>query len=236
MAKQRRRYFSAAESAEIWDRWQRGEGLNLIGRVFGKTSSSIFAHLRPHGGIRPLPRRRSSRALSLSEREEISRGVAVGASLRSIATSLGRAASSVSRELHRSGGPRRYRAAAADKRAWQRALRPKPCKLVTHPELQRLVTMRLRENWSPEQIAGWLKRAYPDDEAYQMSHETIYRSLFVQARGALKKELIACLRSGRAIRRSRHASAKTDQRGRIVDAISISERPAEVEDRAVPGH
>ena len=236
MAKQRRRYLSSSESAEIWDRWQRGEGLKLIGRVFGKSSSSIFAHLRPHGGIRPAPRRRSKRAFSLTEREEISRGVAVGASLRSIATKLGRAASSVSRELHRNGGRRRYRAAAADKRAWHQALRPKPCKLATHPRLQQLVAMRLQENWSPEQIAGWLKRAYPDDEAYQVSHETIYRSLFVQARGALKKELIAHLRSGRAIRRSRHASAKTDQRGRIVDAISISERPAEVEDRAVPGH
>jgi IS30 family transposase len=236
MAKERRRYVSAVESAEIWDRWQRGEGLKLIGRVFGKSSSSIFAHLRPHGGIRPAPRRRSGRALSLAEREEISRGVAVGVSLRSIATRLGRAASSVSRELHRNGGRRRYRAAAADKRAWQQALRPKPCKLATHPELQQLVATRLQENWSPEQIAGWLKRAYPDDEAYQVSHETIYRSLFVQARGALKKELIAHLRSGRAIRRSRHASAKTDQRGRIVDAISISERPVSVEDRAVPGH
>jgi IS30 family transposase len=236
MGKGRRRYFSAAESAEIWDRWQRGDGLRLIGRVFGKPSSSIFAHLRPHGGIRPVPCRRSRRALSLAEREEISRGVAVGASLRSIAKRLGRAASSVSRELRRNGGSAGYRAAAADKRAWHQALRPKPCKLLTHPELQQLVAKRLQENWSPEQIAGWLKRAYPDDEAYQVSHETIYRSLFVQARGALKKELVACLRSGRVIRRSRHASAKTDQRGRIVDAISISERPASVEDRAVPGH
>jgi IS30 family transposase len=236
MVKQRRRYFSAAESGEIWDRWQRGEGLKLIGRVFGKNSSSIFAHLRPHGGIRPAPRRRASRALSLSEREEISRGAAVGASLRSIAAKLGRAASTVSRELRRNGGCRRYRAAAADKRAWDRALRPKACKLASHGRLRQLVATRLEQNWSPQQIAGWLKRAYPDDEAHQVSHETIYRSLFVQARGVLKKDLQAHLRSGRAIRRSRHASAKGDQRGRIVDAISISERPASVEDRAVPGH
>jgi transposase, IS30 family len=236
MGKRRRRYFSATESAEIWDRWQRGEGLKLIGRVFGKTSSSIFAHLRPHGGIRPAPRRRSRRALSLAEREEISRGVATGVSLRAIAARLGRAASTVSRELRRNGGHRRYRAAAADKRAWSRALRPKPCKLATNDDLRRLVASRLKENWSPEQIAGWLKRAYPDDEAYRVSHETIYRSLFVQARGVLKKELQAHLRSGRAIRRSRHASSKGDQRGRIVDAISIRERPASVEDRAVPGH
>jgi IS30 family transposase len=236
MSKGRRRYFSAAESAQIWDRWQRGEGLRFIGRVFGKTSSSIFAHLRPHGGIRPLPRRRSSRSLTLAEREEISRGMATGASLRAIAARLGRAPSTVSRELHRNGGRRRYRAAAADKRAWDRALRPKPCKLAACGELRRIVASRLEENWSPEQIAGWLKRAYPDDEAYQVSHETIYRSLFVQARGVLKKELIEHLRSGRAIRRSRHATAKGDQRGRIVDAVSIRERPASAEDRAVPGH
>jgi IS30 family transposase len=236
MAKERRRYFSAAESAEIWDRWQRGEALRLIGRVFGKTSSSIFAHLRPHGGIRPAGRKRSSRALSLSEREEISRGVATGRSVRSIAAGLGRAASTVSRELQRNGGRRQYRAAPADTRAWDRSLRPKPCKLASHGELQRLVACRLQENWSPEQIAGWLKRTYPDDEAYQVSHETIYRSLFVQARGVLKKDLIEHLRSGRAIRRSQHYSAKADQRGRIVDAVSIRERPASVEDRAVPGH
>jgi len=236
MIKQRRRRFNAAESAEIWDRWQRGEGLKLIGRVFGKNSSSIFAHLRPHGGIRPVPRRRASRVLSLAEREEISRGVAVGASLRSIASRLGRAASTVSRELGRNGGQRRYRAAAADKRAWDRALRPKPCKLATHGKLRRIVANRLEQNWSPQQMAGWLRRTYPDDEACRVSHETIYRSLFVQARGVLKKELIEHLRSGRAIRRSRHATAKGDQRGRITDAISISERPASVEDRAVPGH
>jgi IS30 family transposase len=236
MGKRRRRFFTAAESAEIWDRWQRGEGLKLIGRMFGKTSSSIFAHLRPHGGIRPAPRRRSRRVLSLAEREEISRGVAAGASLRSIAARLGRAASTVSRELGRNGGVRGYRAAAADRRAWDRALRPKPCKLARHEPLRRAVTERLERNWSPEQIAGWLKRTYPDDEGYRVSHETIYRSLFVQARGVLKKDLQEHLRSGRAIRRSRHASSKGDGRGGIVDAVSIRERPASVEDRAVPGH
>jgi IS30 family transposase len=236
MGTRRRRYFTAAESAQIWDRWQRGEGLKLIGRVFGKSSSSIFAHLRPHGGMRPMVRRRSRRVLSLAEREEVSRGVATGVSLRSIAARLGRAPSTVSRELRRNGGHRRYRAAAADKRSWDRALRPKACKLATNDDLRRLVAGRLEENWSPQQIAGWLKRAYPDDEAYRVSHETIYRSLFVQARGVLKKELQAHLRSGRAIRRSRHASGKADGRGSIVDAISIRERPASVEDRAVPGH
>jgi IS30 family transposase len=236
MAKRRRRMFSAAESAEVWDRWQRGEGLKLIGRVFGRTSSAIFQHLKPHGGIRPVPRRRSRRMLGLDEREEISRGIAAGVSLRSVARGLGRAPSTISRELLRNGGPRRYRATAADKRAWDRALRPKLCKLARHDELRQLVAARLQDNWSPEQIAGWLKHTYPDDEAYQVSHETIYRSLFVQARGVLKKELQAHLRSGRAIRRSRHASSKGDQRGSLVDAVSIRERPASALDRAIPGH
>lgn len=235
-SRRRRRKFTAAESAEVWDRWQRGEGLKLIGRAFGKTSSAIFAHLKPHGGIRPAPRRRSVRVLSLAEREEISRGVAAGVSLRSLAAALHRAPSTVSRELRRNGGRRRYRAAAADQRAWAQALRPKPCKLATHEPLRRLVVARLEDNWSPEQIAGWLKRTYPDDEACQVSHETIYRSLFVQARGVLKKELQAHLRSPRAIRRSRHATSKGDGRGGIVDAVSIRERPASVEDRAIPGH
>ena len=236
MAKRQRRMFTAAQSAEVWDRWQRGEGLKLIGRVFGRTSSSIFAHLRPHGGIRPAPRRRSRWALSLADREEISRGVAAGVSLRSIAVQLHRAPSTISRELKRNGGHRRYRAAAADKRAWQRALRPKLCKLARHEELRQLVAARLFDNWSPEQIAGWLKQTYPDNEAYQVSHETIYRSLFVQARGVLKKDLQAHLRSGRALRRSRHASGKGDGRGSLTDIVSIRERPVSVEDRAVPGH
>ena len=237
MTKRRqRRMFTAAESAEVWDRWQRGEGLKLIGRVFGRTSSAIFAHLKPHGGIRPAARRRSRRVLSLDDREEISRGIAAGISLRSIAGRLGRAPSTISRELRRNGGHRGYRAAAADRRAWDRALRPKLCKLARHDQLRQLVAAKLEDNWSPEQIAGWLKHTYPDNEAYQVSHETIYRSLFVQARGVLKKDLQAHLRSGRAIRRSRHATGKGDQRGSLVDAISIRERPASVEDRAVPGH
>jgi IS30 family transposase len=174
--------------------------------------------------------------LSLDDREEISRGVACGISLRSIAGRLHRAPSTISRELHRNGGHRRYRAAAADKRAWDRALRPKLCKLARHDELRQLVAAKLHDNWSPEQIAGWLRHTYPDDEAHQVSHETIYRSLFVQARGVLKKDLQAHLRSGRAIRRSRHATGKGDGRGSLTDIISIRERPASVEDRAVPGH
>ena len=236
MKQQKRRRFTAAESAEIWDRWKRGEGLKSIGRVFGKNSSSIFNHLKPSGGIRPPPRQRSRLALTLAEREEISRGLVAGCSIRSMASFLGRAVSTVSREINRNGGGRRYRAATADKRAWDRSLRPKACKLVRYPRLRQVVASKLRRNWSPEQIAGWLKRTYPHDETTQVSHETIYRSLFVQARGALKKELVLHLRSRRSIRRSRHATAKADQRGRIPDMVSIRERPAAIEDRAVPGH
>lgn len=156
--------------------------------------------------------------------------------MRAVASALGRAPSTVSREIARNGGGRRYRAAAADKRAWKAALRPKLSKLALHAPLRRIVAAKLALNWSPEQIAGWLKRIHPDDELARVSHETIYRSLYVQARGVLKKELIAHLRTRRPLRRSRHASAKADQRGRIPDAVSISERPASAEDRAVPGH
>ena len=228
--------FSPAQSAELWDRWQKGEGLKSIGQVLGKPSSCIFSHLRPTGGIRPQQRRRSRHALTLAEREEISRGLVAGRSIRSMASLLGRAPSTVSREIHRNGGHRRYRAEAADQRAWQAALRPKPCKLALHPCLRQAVERKLKHHWAPEQIAGWLKRSYPDNEAYHVSHETIYRSLFVQARGVLKKELMQHLRTGRPIRRSRHATAKADSRGRIPDMVSIRERPAAVEDRAVPGH
>ena len=236
----RRKYnrvgFTTAQKTELWDRWQKGEGLKAIGRVFGKGSSSIYSHLLPHGGIRPPPRRRSRLSLTLTEREEISRGIVAACSIRSIASSLGRAPSTVSREINRNGGYRQYRAAAADKRAWTEALRPKPCKLALHPCLRLAVERKLRHNWAPEQIAGWLKRTYPDNEAYHVSHETIYRSLFVQARGVLKKELMKHLRTGRPIRRSRHATAKADSRGQIPDMVPIRERPASVEDRAVPGH
>mgnify|MGYP000350320167 CR=1 FL=1 len=228
--------FTAAQKAELWDRWQKGEGLKSIGRAFGKGSSSIYSHLSPYGGIRPPPRRRCRRTLALSEREEISRGLVTEQSFCSIAASLGRSPSTVSREISRNGGQRRYRAAAADKRAWDEALRPKPCKLALHPCLRLAVERKLRHNWAPEQIAGWLKRTYPEDEAYHVSHETIYRSLFVQARGVLKKELLLHLRSKRTIRRSRLATGKGDGRGQIKDIISIRERPASVEDRAVPGH
>ena len=229
-------YYTETDKAEMWDRWQKGESLNSIARHFGRGHSSIQGILARTGGIRPPQRKQSQRALALAEREEISRGVIAGQSLRSIAASLGRAASTVSREISRNGGRRYYRANKAEQAAWDRAHRPKTCKLAQHPELARIVTEKLQLQWAPRQIAGWLKRTYPDDENYQVSHETIYRTLFIQARGALKKELLKHLRRTRAMRRSRHHTQKGPDHGQIVDAVSISERPAEVEDRAVPGH
>jgi len=236
MVQVRRPGLTSAQKTELWDRWQRGESLKAIGRAFGKPSSSIYCLVSPHGGIRPAQRRRSRLALTLSEREEISRGIVARRSIRSIAGVLGRAPSTVSREVRRNGGPLRYRAARADAQAWSRARRPKPCKLALHAWLRRTVARQLRLSWSPEQIAGWLKRTHPVQEGCQVSHETIYRSLFVQSRGVLKKELLRHLRSQRTMRRSRHASGKGDGRGQIRDMISIRERPASVEDRAVPGH
>jgi len=236
MGQIRRPGLTSAQKTELWDRWQRGESLTAIGRAFGKPSSSIYCLVSPHGGIRPAERRRSRLALTLPEREEISRGLVARHSIRSIARMLGRSPSTVSREVRRNGGTGRYRAAQADAQAWARARRPKRCKLATHAWLRRVVARQLRLNWSPEQIAGWLQRAHPDQGAYQVSHETIYRSLFVQARGVLKKELVQHLRSQRTMRHSRHGSGKGDGRGQIKDMISIRERPASVEDRAVPGH
>ena len=236
MKRRRRIYYSAAQRAEIWDRWQAGESMSSIGRRFDRESSSVFSVLSPTGGIRPPDRRRSRCALSLSEREEISRGLGVGQSLRRIASQLGRAPSTISREVLRNGGSERYRAARSDQTAWDRALRPKPCKLACRPSLARTVSAKLQRKWSPEQTAGWLKRARPGEPHNQVSHETIYRSLFIQTRGVLKKELLEHLRAKRTIRRSRHASLKRNGLGQIKDAVSISERPACVEDRAVPGH
>ena len=228
--------YTVAQRAEIWDRWQRGESLNSIGRAFDRPSSSIFGQLAPSGGIRPPLRQRSRLALTLSEREEISRSIACDLSLRTIATQLGRSPSTISREVKRNGGYDNYRAAQADQAAWARAHRPKLCKLAQHPVLKRIVASKLKMNWSPKQIGGWLKRQYPDDENRHVSHETIYRSLFIQARGVLKKELQRYLRTQRAIRRSKQHSIKNEGLGKISNAVSIRERPASVEDRAVPGH
>ena len=236
MVEKKRRGFTTAEKSEMWDRWQRGESLNAIGRAFCKPSSSIYGQVSRYGGIRPALRRRSRLALTLSECETISRGIAAQQSARSVARHLGRSPSTVSREINRNGGSKRYRAAEADKQAWIRARRPKDCKLANSPWLRHIVARKLGLHWSPEQIAGWLKRAHPGEECYQVSHETIYRSLFVQTRGVLKKELLQHLRSKRTMRRSIHSTGKGDARGQIKDMISIRERPASVEDRAVPGH
>ncbi len=229
-------YYTDAQKKEMWDRWQKGESMNAIGRLFDRSHSSIQGILSKMGGLPPAPRRRSRLSLTLAEREEISRGVVAGHSLRLIAASLGRAPSTISREINRNGGCRDYRASEANLAAWDRAHRPKRCKLAENRALARIVAKKLRKLWSPEQIAGWLKRTYPDDENFQVSYETIYRSLFIQARGALKKELLQHLRRRRATRRSRHHTQKTDNHGRILDTVSISERPASAEDRAVPSH
>ena len=232
----KRRWFTATELVEVWNRWQRGESTKEIGRVLDRGGSAIHRQLAVYGGIRPKPRCRSSRALTRVEREEISRGIAAQESMRSIAVRLGRAPSTVSREVRRNGGYDRYRASEADERTWERARRRKSCRLARSPRLRALVEEKLRKVWAPEQIAGWLKRTYPDHESLHVSHETIYRSLFIQARGALKKELTQYLRSKRTIRRSAQASRKGHGGGQIEDMISIRERPASVEDRAVPGH
>jgi IS30 family transposase len=227
---------SVAQRTDVWRRWKAGESLNTIGRAFDRPHTSIHCLLAHHGGIIPAVRRRALLTLTAIEREDISRGLASGSSLRDIAKRLERAASTVSREVARHGGRPEYRAHEADQRAWDAALRPKRCLLAIHVKLQRIVASKLFLDWSPEQISGWLKIRYPDDESMRVSHETIYRSLFIQARGVLKKELLGHLRSKRRIRRSRHARIFKDSRGQIVDAISIRERPAEIEDRAVPGH
>jgi IS30 family transposase len=183
-----------------------------------------------------VPRHRSRLALTEPEREEISRGLASGHSLRTIAHRLRRAPSTVSREIHRNGGAGRYRAQRADRRAWARARRPKRCRLACRPRLRAAVATKLACQWSPQQIAGWLRRTFPSDADMHVSHETIYRSLFVQSRGVLKRELLQHLRQGQRFRHARAATRQGHHRGRIPEAVSIRERPAEVTDRAVPGH
>ena len=236
MAQKGRPGLSASEKAGLWKRWKEGQTLSEIGHALGKHAGSIHGVLALNGGIFPTKRQRSRLALTLLEREEISRGIAAGCSLRHIAVLLGRAPSTVSREIDRHGGKKNYRAALADSAAWDRARRPKLCRLATNDKLQRIVAKKLSLDWAPEQIAGWLKVQYPDEAEMRVSHETIYRSLFIQARGVLKRELISHLRSKRTMRRSKHSRTKGQVRGQIIDGISIRERPAEVEDRAIPGH
>ena len=236
MSEGKRSRLSLTQRSEIWRRWKAGQSLHEIGRAFGKPHSCIRCLLLPRGGIVPALRRRSRLALSRAEREDISRGIASGSPLREIARRLDRAASTVSREVSRHGGLPVYRAHEADDQAWESALRPKRCLLAVNRKLRNIVASKLILDWSPEQISGWLKTQYPEDESMRVSHETIYRSLFIQARGVLKKELMHHLRSKRRMRRSRHASVSGQSRGQIVDAISIRERPPEADDRAIPGH
>jgi IS30 family transposase len=229
--------YERVDHEQVWEQYAQGRLPADIGRSMGRGPDGVYFVIRKAGGIRPAPRVRSARQLSLAEREEISRGIAAGQSCRAIAARLGRAPSTVSRELGRNGGRRRYRAVTADRAAWQAARRPKSAKLATHARLRRVVSKRLRQRWSPQQIAGWLRRAHPDEPEWWVSHETIYQSLFVQARGALKHELTGYLRSRRVIRRP-HGANKYGSKtmGQLRDVVSIRERPAEAEDRAVPGH
>lgn len=233
-ARHTRRAFTEQETIEIWQRWKKGESLESIGRSLERFPDTIYYVLSKHGGVKLPVRTRASRALSLQEREEISRGLAEGRSLRSIAQQLHRAPSTISREVRRNGGSGAYRATQADNAAWVRAKRPKPCKLASNRLLKHTVETHLRQDWSPEQIAGWLKRQYPTEESNRVSHETIYKSLYIQTRGVLKKELLKSLRSQPRLRRTR--SPQKSKRGLIPDLVSISERPAMVEDRALPGH
>jgi IS30 family transposase len=227
---------SGLQKRELWERWRRGETLVEIGRALRRAPSNVFMMLKAHGGIAPAVRRRRACGLRLEEREDISRGLAAGLSLRRIAGSMERPVSTVSREVARNGGRRRYRAASADARAWEAARRPKPCLLARHPALRDAVAQKLEQRWSPQQIAGWLALEHGDDKAMRVSHETIYRSLFIQARGVLRRELLAVLRSRRVMRRANGARSQGMKRSLIPDAVSIRERPAEALDRAVPGH
>ena len=229
-------WLTAAFKAQMWRRWQAGESCNEIAQGLGKRVAQIYTLLAQRGGVAPTPRRRSQVVLTLPEREEISRGLCAGDSIRAMARRMGRAPSSLSREIARHGCRSGYRALQADAQAWRNARRPKACRLAQNPALAREVAQKLRVNWSPQQIAGWLERTYGNDESMRVSHETIYRSLFIQTRGVLKKELIAHLRRARPIRYGRHHSRAGKGRGSIVGVVSIRERPAQIEDRAVPGH
>lgn len=233
-----RRYelISVAEQRELWRRWKQGESVRDIERALGVAPKRLGHVILRHAGIAPLPRSRAPRVLTLAEREGISRGIAAGASIRAIARLLARAPSTISREIARHGGRLGYRAARADAQAWVWAKRPKRCRLATCPRLRTVVAAQLAERWSPEQISGWLMQAYPEDPMMRVSPETLYRSLYLQARGVLKKELVAHLRRRRPARRSRHAVNTGQRRAQIVDAVSIAERPPTVADRAIPGH
>jgi IS30 family transposase len=229
-------WFTPKQKAELWERWKSGQCVADIARALERRNKSgVYRILALRGGIAPTPRRRATLALRLEEREEVSRGIAAGWSIRGIAQGLGRSPSTVSREIKRNGGCNAYRASEAERCAWERALRPKPCRLARHAELRWRVAQKLALQWSPEQISGWLKRQFPTGQGMQVSHESIYRSLVIQTRGVLKKELMAHLRTARQMRQAKGGITKSGL-GQIVDTLSIRERPAEAADRAVPGH
>nr|WP_305071812.1 IS30 family transposase [Providencia sp. M-8] len=236
MKPRKRIYYTPEQKAIIWDRYKQGDSLHEIARMFDRYHSSIMPTIYQTGGFRPPVRKRHKLSLSLDEREEISRGLAEKCSIREIAKKISRAPSTVSREIRRHGGLTNYRAAKADKKAWDNALRPKACKLSQNPTLCKIIAEKMHRGWSPEQIAGWLKRNYPDAQEMNVSHETIYKTLFIQTRGALKKELQQYLRSRRTVRKSRTTSLKGKGLGSIPNAVPISERPSTVADRAIPGH
>ncbi len=229
-------YYTPEPKALIWDRYKQGDSLHDIAKMFDRYHSSIMPTIYQTGGFRPPIRKRRASSLTLNEREEISRGLATNQSIREIAKRLSRASSTTSREILRNGGSSQYRAAKAEDEAWTRALRPKSCKLIDSPSLCILIAAKLKRAWSPKQIARWLKRQYPEDQEMHVSHETTYKTLFIHTRGRPKEELQKCLRTKRAVRRSRTASTKGKGLGQIPEAVSISERPPCVEDRAVPGH
>jgi IS30 family transposase len=234
MLKEGRPGLTEEQKVDMWRRWKAGYSIREICLALKRNSSPVYQQLAIRGGIAPSGHIRAV-VLKMAEREEISRGLSSGESFRSIAGRLGRAPSTVSREVARHGGGARYRANHADYEASRSALRPKPCRLALNGALRKVVASKLALEWSPEQVSGWLRIRYPDDESMQISHETIYKSLFIQARGVLKKELIKHLRSGRRFRYAR-TSASAELHGKIPDTISIRERPAEAEDRAIPGH
>ncbi|MBK8286151.1 MAG: IS30 family transposase [Ahniella sp.] len=231
-----KRGLSRPEQQELWRRWKLGETTVSIAKVLECSKDSLRRVVHRYGGVAPADRTRAASALSVGDREQVSRGLVAGHSFRRIAKDLERAPSTVSREVNRNGGRSAYRAVDADERAWKKACRPKPCRLSLNRKLRYTVAAKLAKRWSPQQIDGWLKQTYPENEDMRMSHETTYKTLFIQARGALNKELTALLRSRRPTRRAKTATRSGFGRGQIVDAVSISERPAEVADRAVPGH
>jgi IS30 family transposase len=236
MAMTVRQWAARAMQERVWQRWKQGRSFTEIARELGQARQTVHQVVVKRGGFPPPSTHQRPGSLQLKEREEISRGVARGKTVRQIACELGRAPSTISRELARNHGIRHYRACTAQMRAWRRARRPKACKLTSHAALRQRVIEMLLLDWSPEQISGYLAREFPADKSMRVSHETIYRSLYVQARGVLKKELIQHLRSRRPIRRAQAASSRVAPPFGQIGAVRISQRPPQVEDRAVPGH